>query len=145
MSSNFNTSLIFSSNKTAFQHNLWHYEFWYMYVIFLQLKHVFWHVCNTILRFLMQHISFAHWPWMTLASWNHIDEVINIPMKTKINYNLYFSTSTKNPPELLIIDTCINILNLYPDITTIHDITETIRITVDLFVNTSVAPSTNMD
>ena len=67
-----------------------------MRVIFLQLKHVFWHACNTILKFLIQHISFTHWPWMMPAPWNHNNELTNIAIKLKFDYNSYFSAWKKS-------------------------------------------------
>ena len=76
-----------SSNKTTFSITFVYINFgihvWYL----LQLKHIFWHACNTILKFSMQHISFTHWPWMMPAPWNHINDIINIPKRLKFDYN----------------------------------------------------------
>ena len=57
----------FPPNKTTFQHNLCLYEIWYTCVMFLQLKHAFWHVCNTILSFSIPRISFTQWHWVKPA------------------------------------------------------------------------------
>ena len=75
--------------------------------MFLKPKHFLWHAYNIIIKFSTQRISFTYWPWMTTASWNRINEIINIPIKTEIWIQLLFLAG-KTLPDCLAIDGCIH-------------------------------------